>query len=65
MKNPNSRKKGNTYFENSEKDKKKETDSQHRTFNKSGYTEDVKDTIKEKTEVSNKKSVTTSAGKSR
>lgn len=65
MKNPNSRKKGSTYFENSEKDKKKETDSQHRTFNKSGYTEDEKDLIKEKTEVSNKKSVTSSAEKSR
>lgn len=63
MKNPNSRKKGNTYFENTGKDKKKETDSQRRTFNKSGYAEDEKDVVKEKTEVTGKESVTTSPEK--
>ncbi|GGH69254.1 hypothetical protein HNQ91_002774 [Filimonas zeae] len=60
MKNPNSRKKGNTYFENTGKDKKKETDSQRRTFNKSGYSEDAKDVVKENTEVAKDKNVTTS-----
>ncbi len=63
MKNPNSRKKGSTYFENTEKDKKKETDSQRRTFNKSGYTEDDKDIVKENTEVSKTKNATSSAAK--
>lgn len=64
MKNPNSRKKGNTYFENTGKDKKKETDSQRRTFDKSGYSEDAKDVVKERTEVSEDKKVTTSDKKS-
>lgn len=63
MKNPNSRKKGNTYFENTGKDKNKETDSQRRTFNRSGYTEDEKDTVKEKTEVAKEEDVTPSAEK--
>lgn len=57
MKNPNSRKKGNTYYENSIKDKNKEIETQKRTFNKTGYTEDEKNIVKENTEVSGKEKV--------
>ncbi|BAV06064.1 hypothetical protein SAMN05421788_106132 [Filimonas lacunae] len=63
MKNPNSKKKGNTYFEGTGKDKSKEISAQRRTYNKGGYSEDVKDVVPEKTEVAASNTIKQSAKK--